>query len=94
MICMGAAQATVVTFDLLPHGTGLGLGGTISTQGFNFGLSGSGNGTILTGDDCSPNCPDNGTQGLVIFNAFSQATITMTDSGGGTFSLSQFDAAT
>ena len=85
-------RATTITFD--DDVTSFsGAGATFSTQGFQFSLGEDTTGLItLGGSSCSPGCPLNGTKYLLNRDIGLPTAVTLSETGGGVFSLTAFDA--
>jgi hypothetical protein len=82
------SNANTITFQNVPTST-IFNNGTFSSGGFNFSVAT--NVAYVTGVQyCSPLCPVNGSQ---FFLAPYAATLTMSQTGGGTFGLTGFDGA-
>lgn len=80
--------AATIDFNTVPSW----VNGNFTSAGYNFNLSGSA-AVIYDHQYCSPNCPVNGTMlALAPLNSeFNPAVLTMSKTGGGTFTLTGFD---
>ena len=86
--CIGViptqAMAGIVTFNQLTGGAPP----IFSSGGFDFALVGLSS-QVTAMQPCFPYCPQNGTS--IVLAPFGPSSLTMTRSGGGTFSLIGFD---